>query len=134
MSFVLLFQSPPSQGEPPTYGYVPILVFFVAAFGLPLVLLVASRLLARRVAGKAKSAPYECGVDPIGEATERFSVRYYLVAMLFLIFDVETIFLIPWAVIYDRLAVVGLIEMVLFIGILVVGYFYAWRKGALEWV
>jgi len=77
--------------------------------------------------------PYECGVDPIGDARDRFSVRFYIVAMLFLVFDVETIFLFPWAIIYDRLAVFGLVEMLLFIGILVVGYYYAWRKGALEW-
>ena len=120
--------------EPPIYNYIPILIFFVAAVGLPVGLLVVSRLVSRRVYGVDKMKAYECGVDPIGEARERFSVRYYLVAMLFLIFDVETIFLIPWAIVYDRLAIFGLIEMVLFIGILVVGYFYAWRKGALEWV
>ena len=73
--------------------------------------------------------PYECGVDPIGDARERFSVRFYIVAMLFLIFDVEVVFLFPWAVIYDQLALFGLIEMLVFIGILVVGYYYAWRKG-----
>ena len=120
--------------EPPIYSYIPILIFFVAAIALPVGLLVVSRLVSRRVYGVDKMKAYECGVDPIGEARERFSVRYYLVAMLFLIFDVETIFLIPWAIVYDRLAIFGLIEMVLFIGILVVGYFYAWRKGALEWV
>jgi NADH-quinone oxidoreductase subunit A len=120
--------------DTPIYGYVPILIFFVAAIGLPLTLLLVSRLVARRVYGDDKMKPYECGVDPIGEAKERFSVRYYLVAMLFLIFDVEMIFLIPWAILYDRLALFGLIEMLLFLGILVVGYFYAWRKGALEWV
>jgi NADH-quinone oxidoreductase subunit A len=77
--------------------------------------------------------PYECGIDPIGDARERFSVRFYIVAILFLVFDVETIFLFPWAVIYDELALFGLVEMLIFIGILVVGYYYAWRKGALEW-
>ena len=120
--------------DPPIYGYIPIVLFFVAAIALPLVLLLVSRLISRRVYGAAKMQAYECGVDPIGDAKERFSVRYYLVAMLFLVFDVETIFLLPWAVVYDKLAIVGLVEMVLFIGILVVGYFYAWRKGALEWV
>lgn len=120
--------------DPPIFGYIPILLFFVAAIGLPLVLLLVARLLSRRVYGRAKMTAYECGVEPVGDARERFSVRYYLVAMLFLIFDVEMIFLIPWAIVYDRLAIVGLIEMLVFIGILVVGYFYAWRKGALEWV
>ena len=77
--------------------------------------------------------PYECGIDPIKDARERFSVRFYIIAMLFLIFDVETIFLLPWAIAYDRLAVFGLIEMLIFVGILVVGYYYAWRKGVLNW-
>ena len=97
-------------------------------------LTVETRALSHRVHGDAKLQPYECGVDPIGGARERFSVRYYLIAMLFLIFDVEAVFLIPWGVIFDKLSIVGLIEMVVFIGILVVGFYYAWRKGALEWV
>jgi NADH-quinone oxidoreductase subunit A len=108
-------------------------IFFLIAVLLPVVLLGLSRLVQRRVYEREKLLPYECGVDPIGDARDRFSVRFYIVAMLFLIFDVETIFLFPWAVIYDRLAVFGLVEMLLFIGILVVGYYYAWRKGALEW-
>lgn len=125
----------PSAGgsAPPIYGYIPIVIFFLIAVLLPVVLLAASRLVQRRVYEREKLLPYECGVDPIGDARDRFSVRFYIVAMLFLIFDVETIFLFPWAVIYDRLAVFGLVEMLLFIGILVVGYYYAWRKGALEW-
>jgi len=108
-------------------------IFFLIAVLLPVVLLGVSRLVQRRVYEHEKLMPYECGVDPIGDARDRFSVRFYIVAMLFLIFVVETIFLFPWAVIYDRLAVFGLAEMLLFIGILVVGYYYAWRKGALEW-
>jgi NADH-quinone oxidoreductase subunit A len=118
---------------PPIYGYVPIIVFFLIAVLVPIVLLGASRLVQRRIYGKEKLMPYECGIDPIGDARERFSVRFYMVAMLFLIFDVETIFLFPWAVIYDRLALFGLAEMLVFIGVLVVGYYYAWQKGALEW-
>jgi NADH-quinone oxidoreductase subunit A len=131
-----VFQSArtPVEAAAPIYGYVPVVLFFVAAVVLPLVLLTVSRLLGRHVYETAKMAPYECGVEPIGSAHEQFSVRYYIVAMLFLIFDVETIFLLPWAVIYDQLAIFGLIEMLIFIGILVVGYYYAWRKGALEWV
>ena len=121
------------RSSPPIYGYVPIIIFFLIAVLLPFVLLGVSRLVQRRVYGREKLMPYECGIDPIGDARERFSVRFYIVAMLFLIFDVETIFLFPWAVIYDRLAVFGLVEMLVFIGILVVGYYYAWRKGALEW-
>jgi NADH-quinone oxidoreductase subunit A len=137
---VFLFQAPPRTGAaassgsaPPIYGYIPIVIFFLIAVLLPVVLLGVSRLVQRRVFEREKLLPYECGVDPIGDARERFSVRFYIVAMLFLIFDVETIFLFPWAVIYDRLALFGLVEMLVFIGILVVGYYYAWRKGALEW-
>ena len=125
--------APPGGGTPPIYGYIPIVIFFLIAVLLPVVLLGVSRLVQRRVFEREKLMPYECGVDPIGDARDRFSVRFYIVAMLFLIFDVETIFLFPWAVIYDRLAVFGLMEMLLFIAILVVGYYYAWRKGALEW-
>ncbi len=118
---------------PPIYGYIPIILFFLIAMALPFVLLGLSRLLQRRVYEREKLLPYECGVEPIGDARDRFSVRFYIVAMLFLVFDVEVVFLFPWAIIYDKLAVFGLVEMLVFIGILVVGYYYAWRKGALEW-
>ena len=125
--------SPTTAATPPIYGYIPIVIFFLIALLLPVALLGVSRLVQRRVYEHQKLMPYECGVDPIGDARDRFSVRFYIVAMLFLIFDVETIFLFPWAVIYDRLALFGLAEMLMFIGVLVVGYYYAWRKGALEW-
>ena len=82
---------------------------------------------------KVKLQPYECGIEPETDARDRYSVRYYLVAMLFVIFDVETVFMFPWAVIMDELALFGLIEMLVFLFILVVGYMYAWRKGALDW-
>ena len=123
----------PPPGSPPIYGYIPIVVFFLIAVLLPVVLLAVSRMVQRQVFEREKFLPYECGVDPIGDARDRFSVRFYIVAMLFLVFDVEVVFLFPWAVIYDKLAIFGLVEMLLFIGILVVGYYYAWRKGALEW-
>jgi NADH-quinone oxidoreductase subunit A len=125
--------APLPPGAPPIYGYIPIIIFFLIAVLLPVVLLGASRLVQRRVFEREKLLPYECGVEPIGDARERFSVRFYIVAMLFLVFDVETVFLFPWAIIYDKLAVFGLVEMLVFIGILVVGYYYAWQKGALEW-
>jgi NADH-quinone oxidoreductase subunit A len=121
------------SNAPPIYGYIPLIIMFLIAVLLPFALLGASRLVQRRVFERDKLLPYECGVDPIGDARERFSVRFYIVAMLFLVFDVETIFLFPWAIIYDKLAMFGLVEMLIFIGILVVGYYYAWRKGALEW-
>jgi NADH-quinone oxidoreductase subunit A len=124
---------PPDQGAAPIYGYIPIVIFFLVAVLVPVALLGVSRLLQRRVFDRDKLMPYECGIDPVGDARERFSVRFYMVAMLFLIFDVETIFLFPWAVIYARLAIFGLVEMLVFIGVLLVGYYYAWRKGAFEW-
>jgi len=138
----ILLQAPPRTGgssststgaAPSIYGYIPIILFFLIAVLLPVVLLGLSRLVQRRVFEREKLLPYECGVDPIGDARDRFSVRFYIVAMLFLIFDVETIFLFPWAIIYDKLAMFGLVEMLVFVGVLVVGYYYAWHKGALEW-
>jgi NADH-quinone oxidoreductase subunit A len=122
-----------TTSAPPIYGYIPLILMFLIAVLLPFALLGASRLIQRRVFERDKLLPYECGVDPICDARERFSVRFYIVAMLFLVFDVETIFLFPWAIIYDKLALFGLAEMLIFIGILVIGYYYAWRKGALEW-
>ncbi len=130
-AFALIQASAPKTG--PIFGYIPIVLFFVIAVLVPVALLGVSRLLQRRVFEREKLMPYECGIDPIGGARERVSVRFYIVAMLFLVFDVEVVFLFPWAVIYDKLALFGLIEMLIFIGILVVGYYYAWRKGALEW-
>lgn len=122
-----------TTGAPPIYGYIPLIIMFLIAVLLPFALLGASRLIQRRVFNRDKLLPYECGVDPIGDARDRFSVRFYIVAMLFLVFDVEVVFLFPWAIIYDKLALFGLVEMLIFIAILVVGYYYAWRKGALEW-
>ena len=133
LAMLLQSQGTAKTGTPPIYGYIPLIIMFLISVLLPVVLLGASRLVQRRVFEREKLMPYECGVDPIGDARERFSVRFYIVAMLFLVFDVETIFLFPWAIIYDKLALFGLVEMLIFIGILVVGYYYAWRKGALEW-
>ena len=126
-------QAPARTTDAPIFGYIPIVIFFLIAVLLPIALLGVSKMLHRSVFEREKLLPYECGIDPIGGARERVSVRFYIVAMLFLIFDVEVVFLFPWAVIYDRLALFGLVEMLIFIGILVVGYYYAWRKGALEW-
>jgi NADH-quinone oxidoreductase subunit A len=133
LGLLLQSQSSTSKAAAPIYGYIPIVIFFLIALLLPVVLLTLSRLIHRRVYGREKLMPYECGIDPIGDAHERFSVRFYIIAILFLVFDVEVVFLFPWAIIYDKLALFGLVEMLIFIGILVVGYYYAWRKGALEW-
>lgn len=114
-------------------AYVPILLFILIAFGFAIFTLGFASLIRSERYNKVKLEPYECGIEPVTDARDRYSVRYYLVAMLFVIFDVETIFMFPWAVNVDRLALFGLIEMVVFLLILVVGYLYAWRKGALEW-
>src|SRR5262245_20509690 len=114
--------------------YIPIAIFVVVATGFALFTLVFSRLVHSEKYNKVKLEPYECGIETGSDARERYSIRYYLVAMLFVIFDVETVFMFPWAVIFDKLRLFGLIEMVVFIFILVVGYYYAWQKGALEWV
>ncbi len=114
-------------------AYVPILLFVLIAVGFAIFTLVFSSLLHPEKYNKVKLEPYECGIEPWTDARDRYSIRYYLVAMLFVIFDVETVFLFPWAVIIDELALFGLIEMLVFLFILVVGYLYAWRKGALEW-
>lgn len=95
--------------------------------------LLAARLL-RHPGGRVDRGAYECGNEPSSYALERpFQARYYLIAVLFVIFDVETVFLFPWAVLLDRLALFGLIEMFVFLGILIFGYLYAWNRGALEW-
>ena len=115
-------------------AYIPILLFILVAVGFAIFTLLLSGLLHPEKYNKVKLEPYECGIEPETDARARYSIRFYLVAMLFVIFDVETVFMFPWAVIMDELALFGLIEMIVFLFILVVGYVYAWRKGALEWV
>jgi NADH-quinone oxidoreductase subunit A len=105
----------------------------VVATLVPVLALALGRLLRPFRPHQNKLSPYECGVEPMGDARERFSVRFYIIAILFVIFDVETIFLFPWAVIYGRLALFGFVEMMIFLGILIIGFFYVWKKGALEW-
>lgn len=113
--------------------YVPILLFIVIATGFAVFTLLLSRLVHAEKPGTVKLQPYECGIEPLSDPRDRYSVRYYLIAMLFVIFEVETVFMFPWAVSLDRLALFGLVEMLVFLFILIVGYAYAWRKGALEW-
>jgi NADH-quinone oxidoreductase subunit A len=115
-------------------SYIPIAIFVVVATGFAIFTIIFSSLLHPNKYNKVKLEPYECGIEPATDARDRYSIRYYLVAMLFVIFDVETVFMFPWAVIFDKLLLFGLIEMIVFIFILVVGYYYAWQKGALEWV
>ena len=115
-------------------AYIPIFLFVIVAIGFAIFTLIVSCLVHPKLYNRVKLEPYECGIEPETDARDRYSVRYYLVAMLFVIFDVETVFMFPWAVIMDELLLFGLIEMMVFLLILVVGYAYAWRKGALDWV
>lgn len=115
-------------------NYVPIFIFIaVVAVLIPLTLLLA-KLVRPENPEKAKLMPYECGIDPVDNARGRYTVRFYIIAILFVVFDVETIFLFPWAVKFKALGTFGLLEMFIFLAILVAGYIWIWKKGALEWV
>jgi NADH-quinone oxidoreductase subunit A len=113
--------------------YLPLLFVLVAAVAIASVMIALSRFLGPQKPDPKKLAPYECGMTPIGGARVRFSVKFYLIAMLFILFDVEAIFLYPWAVVHRQLGWFGLIEMGIFMLILVVGYVYIWKRGAFEW-
>ena len=114
-------------------AYLPILVLVIIAVCFGMGSLVFSTLIGQKKPSKVKLAPYECGCEPVGSARERFSIKFYLIAMLFILFDIEAVFLYPWSVIFKRLGMFGLMEMGVFIAILFVGYVYVWKKGALEW-
>jgi len=114
-------------------SYLPILVFMVIALGFGLVTILMGYLVRPKKAYREKLLPYESGMDPITTARPMFPLRYYLIAMLFVIFDIEVVFLYPWAVTFKQLGLFALVEMVVFVFILFVGYFYAWKKGAFEW-
>ena len=113
------------------YVAIAVLVFLITAVGFIAVGL--GIFLGPRKKEEKKAMPYESGMDPIGPGTRRMPVRFYLVAMLFILFDIEVVFLLPWAVTFRQLGLFGIIEMLIFIIILLVGYIYAWKKGALEW-
>jgi NADH-quinone oxidoreductase subunit A len=123
--------------------YLPVLMQLLVAAGIGVGMIVLSAVLGARKYSKMKMQPYECGITPTGDAQHRFSVKFYLVAMLFILFDVEAIFLIPWAVVYKELlatgvdgktpGLFGLWEMLIYIGIVLVGFFYIWKKGVLNW-
>jgi len=113
--------------------YLPLLMHFALAGLLAGVIVVLSRLIGYRRPTRAKLSPYECGMTPVGDARQRFSVKFYLVAILFILFDVEAIFLYPWAVILRSLKMFGFWEMVVYLGIVLVGFFYIWKKGVLDW-
>jgi len=114
-------------------SYLPILVLIGIAFAFAIGSVVMSRLIGIKRPSEVKLAPYECGMPLIGTAQERFSIKFYIIAMLFILFDIEAVFLYPWAVMFKRLGIFGFVEMGIFILILLVGFIYVWKKGALEW-
>ena len=117
----------------PTEVYFPVLLQVFIAMAVAAGMLGASFLLGKRVRNRVKDLPYECGITPVGNARERFSVKFYLVAMLFILFDIEAIFLYPWAVVYRELKMFAFVEMLVFIVLVLAGFFYIWKKGALDW-
>jgi NADH-quinone oxidoreductase subunit A len=122
--------------QPGTYfptDYIPVYIFTLIALVFGIGTLTIGTLLRPKRPYANKLIPYESGIDPIGEPRQRFFVKYYIIAMLFIIFDVEVVFLYPWAVAFDYLGLYGLVEMIIFIVVLAVGYIYAWRREALDW-
>ena len=114
-------------------NYLPILLFILIGLGLGAVAIAAGKVLAPHRPDEQKLSPYECGFEAFEDARMRFDVRYYLVAILFIIFDLEIAFLFPWAVVLDEIGMFGFVAMVIFLALLVVGFIYEWKKGALEW-
>jgi NADH-quinone oxidoreductase subunit A len=122
--------------SPSTYlpeHFLPVVIFLLLGMAVGVGMLVFSWILRPRNPYPEKLSTYESGITPIMDAHQKFSIRYYIIAMLFLIFDIEAVFLYPWAVAYNSIGLYGFVEMVIFIAILLVGYVYAWKKGALEW-
>ena len=113
--------------------YFPILLFVFIAFAFGAGTLLISYFVQPKYPEPEKLSTYECGSEPFSDARMPFPVRYYIFAMLFVIFDVEVIFLYPWAIVFNKIGLIGLVEMLIFIGLFLVAYVYAWRKGALEW-
>src|SRR5215468_2642115 len=115
------------------HDYFPILVFLAIAVGLAVAMIAASFVVARQAPDSEKLSPYECGFEPFEDARTKFDVRYYLVAILFIIFDLEVAFLFPWSVALGHLGAFGFWSMMVFLAVLTIGFVYEWKKGALEW-
>ena len=113
--------------------YLPVLMFVLVGIGFAAVTLGASMIVVPRTKNARKLAPYECGLEPVGTARQRIDIKFYLVAVMFILFDVEAVFMYPWAVAFRQLGLYGLIEMILFIVVLLVGYLYLLEKKALDW-
>jgi len=114
-------------------SYFPLLVQAVLAMAVAAALVGMAVLVGKRLKNKVKEMPYECGIPPVGSARERFSVKFYLVAMLFILFDIEAIFLYPWAVVFRELKMFAFVEMTIFIALVLCGLFFVWKKGVLDW-
>lgn len=114
-------------------GYEYFLVFLIICASVPVLALTVAAFLGTKGSGAARRTTYESGMEPLGATWIQFNIRYYMFALVFVIFDVETVFLYPWAVAFNQLGLLAFVEALIFVGILVVGLVYAWRKGALEW-
>ncbi|MBK5293585.1 MAG: NADH-quinone oxidoreductase subunit A [Acidobacteriia bacterium] len=117
----------------PLEVYFPVLVQAILATIIAVGLVTVSSLLGKKLKNKVKDSPYECGIAPTGSAEERFSVKFYLVAMLFILFDIEAVFLYPWVVVYREMKLVAFVEMFLFVVFILSGFFYIWKKKVLDW-
>lgn len=115
-------------------NWLIIILFFQMTMGIGVSMMLIPILFSPKAPNKIKAMPYESGMPPIGDADQRFTIRYYVIAMLFVVFDIEAVFFYPWAVAFNAIGWYGLVEMILFIVLLLVAYVYAWRKGALDWV
>ncbi len=113
--------------------YIPVLVLFALAVMIPMIMLAVAGFTGPRQPSPRKMTPFECGVESLGDTRNRFSVRFFLVALFFIVFDIEAVFIFPWAVLFRELGLFGFFEMVVFLTILLLGLFYVWKKGALEW-
>ncbi len=128
-----------STSNPYIWQYLPLALQIVVAVGVASFMVAASYFLGKHKRSRTKLSPYECGMDPVGDARGRFSVKFYMVAMLFILFDVEAVFVLPWAVIYRRLPAItgqrffGFWEMLVYLAFVAVGLFYVWKKGILNW-
>jgi NADH-quinone oxidoreductase subunit A len=117
----------------PAEYWFPVLVQTVLALVIACALVTLSYLIGHKVKNRVKNMPYECGIAPTGDAQGRFSVKFYLVAMLFILFDIEAIFLYPWVVVYKQLKMFAFVEMLIFVVLILAGFFFIWKKGALDW-
>jgi NADH-quinone oxidoreductase subunit A len=117
----------------PVEQWIPVLMQTVLAVVIAAALVTLTFVIGRRVKNRVKDMPYECGISPTGDARERFSVKFYLVAMLFILFDIEAIFLYPWAVVYKQLKMFAFLEMLVFVVLILAGFFFIWKKGVLDW-